>query len=107
MQHVAGDAVFLVHHGDGLFRVVGRVALAAAFGVVGERALELICEAEVIHDQTAGLVLEHAIHATDGLHQAVALHRLVGIHRVQAGRVETRQPHVAHDHDLERGRWHP
>ena len=31
----------------------------------------------------------------------MALHRLVGIHRVQTGRIETRQPHVAHDHDLE------
>ena len=33
----------------------------------------------------------------------VALHRLVGIHHVQAGRVETGQPHVAHDHDAEEG----
>ena len=32
VHHVAGDAVFFVHHGDGLFRVVGRVALAAALG---------------------------------------------------------------------------
>jgi len=30
VHHVAGDAVFLVHHGDGLFHVVSRVALAAA-----------------------------------------------------------------------------
>ena len=96
MHHVAGDAVFLVHRGDGLFRVVGRVALAAALGVGGERSLELISEAEGIHDQAAGLVREHAVHPGDGLH------RLVGIHRVQAGRVETGQPHVAHDDDLER-----
>ena len=33
VHHVAGDAVFLVHHGDGLFRVVGRVALVAAVPV--------------------------------------------------------------------------
>jgi len=34
-----------MHHGDGLFRVVGRVALAAALGLGGERPLELIGEA--------------------------------------------------------------
>jgi hypothetical protein len=77
-------------------------ALAAALGVGGERLLELIGEAEVIHHQAAGLVAEDAVHAGDGLHEAVALHRLVGIHRVQAGRVEAGQPHVAHDHDAER-----
>ena len=32
LHHVAGDAVFLVHHGDGLFRVVGRVADDAVQG---------------------------------------------------------------------------
>jgi len=31
-----------------------------------------------------------------------ALHGLVGIHRVQAGRVETSQPNVAHAHELKR-----
>jgi len=80
---IAGDAVFLEHHGDGLFRVAGRVALAAAFGGGGGRPLELIGEAEVIHDPTAGFVFEHAVHAGAGLHEAVALHRLVGIHGVQ------------------------
>ena len=38
VHHVAGDAVLLQHHGDGLRGVEGRVALAAALGVGGERA---------------------------------------------------------------------
>jgi hypothetical protein len=33
----------------------------------------------------------------------VAAHRLVGVHRVQAGGGEAGQPHVADDHDAERG----
>ena len=45
---------------------------------------------------------EHAVHARDGLHQPVAAHRLVDVHRVQARRVEAGEPHVAHDHELER-----
>jgi len=88
VHHVAGDALFLVHHGEGLFRVVVRVAYAAALSVGGERSLELISKAEVIHDQAAGLVFEYAVHSGDGLHEAVALHRLAGIHRVQAGRAQ-------------------
>ena len=45
MHQVAGDAVFLQHHRDGLRRVEGRVPLAAALGVSDERLLELIGEA--------------------------------------------------------------
>ena len=101
VHQVAGDAVFLLHHRDGLGRVKGRVALAAALRVGHERLLELIGEAEVVHHETARLVPEDAVHASDRLHQAMALHRLVRIHRVQTGRVEAREPHVAHDHNLE------
>ena len=49
VQQVAGDAVLLQHHGDGLRGVEGRISLAAALGVSDERLLELIGEAEVIH----------------------------------------------------------
>ena len=101
VHQVAGDAVLLQHHGDGLGGVKGRVPLAAALGVGDERFLELIGEAEVIHHQATRLVAEDAVHAGDGLHEAMALHRLVGTHGVQAGRVEAGQPHVSHDHDLE------
>jgi hypothetical protein len=43
---VAGDSVFLQHHGDGLRGVAGRIALATALGAGDERLLELIGEAE-------------------------------------------------------------
>jgi len=46
VHQVAGDAVFLQHHGDGLRRVEGGIPLAAALGVGDERLLELIGEAE-------------------------------------------------------------
>ena len=48
VHQIAGDAVFLQHHGDGLRGVEGRVPLAAALGVGDERLLELIGESEVI-----------------------------------------------------------
>ena len=102
VHHAAGDPVLLQHDRDGLRRVDARVAFAAALGVGGERVLQLIGEAEIIDDQAAGLVAENAVHAGDGLHEAVAAHRLVGIHRVQARGVEAGQPHVAHDDDAER-----
>ena len=55
VHQVAGDAVFLQHHGDGLRGVKGRVPLAAALGVGDERRLELIGKAEIIYHQTAGV----------------------------------------------------
>ena len=36
VHHVVGDAVYLLHHGDSLRGVEGRVALAAALGVGDE-----------------------------------------------------------------------
>jgi hypothetical protein len=58
VHHIAGNAVFLQHHCDGLGGVESRVPLAAALGGGDERFLELIGEAEVIDHQTAGLVAE-------------------------------------------------
>ena len=69
--------------------------------------LQLVGEAEVVDDQAARLVAEHAVHAGDRLHQPVAAHRLVDVHRVQARRVEAGQPHVAHDARSGTGRRGP
>lgn len=55
LHHIAGDAVLLQHHGDGLGGVVDRVPLAATLGVGDERLFELIGETKVIHHQPAGL----------------------------------------------------
>ena len=61
-----------------------RFALAAAFGISGQRRFKLVGESEIIHDQAAGLVPEDPVDAGDRLHQPVAAHRLVDVHRVQA-----------------------
>jgi hypothetical protein len=66
---------------------------AASFGTAREKAcdksltarkrlFQFIGQAEIIDDEAAGLVLEHAVDAGDGLHQPMAAHRLVDIHRV-------------------------
>ncbi len=104
VEQAAADLVLLEHHGDGLVLVDRGLAGAAALGVGRQRLLQLVGEAEVVDDQAAGLVLEHAVDARDRLHQPVAAHRLVDVHRVQARGVEAGQPHVAHDHELERVR---
>src|SRR5207302_9627916 len=72
-----------------------------------EGLLQLLGEAEVVHDEAAGLVSEHAVHARDRLHEPVAPHRLVHVHRVERWRVETRQPHVPHQDDPEGIAWIP
>ena len=37
--------------------------------VGGQRAFQLVGEAQVVDDEAAGLVAEHAVDARDGLHQ--------------------------------------
>ena len=101
-SQAAADLVLLLHQRDGLVLVDGRPPLTSALGVRGEGLLQLIREPEVVDHQAAGLVLEHAVDARDRLHQAVAAHLLVDVHRVQARGVEARQPHVAHEDDLQR-----
>jgi hypothetical protein len=91
-EEAAADLVFLQHHGDRLVLIQRRAPGAAALGVGGQRSFQLLRQAEVVHHQPAGLVLEHAVHARDRLHQPMPAHRLVDVHRVQAGRVEAGEP---------------
>ena len=46
--------------------------------------------------------LKTRVDAGDGLHQSMAAHRLVDVEGVEAGCVEAGQPHIAHEHDLQR-----
>jgi hypothetical protein len=101
-QHAAQRIELLGQHAVGLVRVHRRPAAALAGGVLLQRRLQLVGDADVVHHQAALLVLEHAVHAGDGLHEVVALHRLVDVERVHAGRVEAGEPHVAHDHQAQR-----
>src|SRR3712207_7115486 len=49
----------------------------------------IVEDADVVHDQTMGLLLtEGAVGATDGLQEVVVFHRLVEIHRLPDGRGE-------------------
>ena len=101
MEETAADVELFQEDGDGLGLVDGRLPLAAALGIGGERAAQGVGQAEIIHDQAAGLVLEDAVDAGDGLHEAVALHGLVHIQGVERGRVEAGEPHIAHDDQTE------
>jgi hypothetical protein len=102
VEDVRALLVALEHQRHGLLLVERRLALAAALGVGVQGLLELVGEAQVVDDEAARLVPEHAVHARDGLHETVPLHRLVDVHRVHARGVEAREPHVADDDELER-----
>ena len=71
-------------------------------GILPQRRFQILGDADVIDDQPRGLVAEHPVHPCDGLHQPVPAHWLVDIHRVHRRAVETGQPHVTHDHQLQR-----
>ena len=97
--------MLLLHHRHPLGHIEGRIALATAVGVGSQRLLELVGQAEIIHDESTGLVLEHAVHPCDGLHESVVPHRLVHVHGVQAGGVEAGEPHVPHQDKFQRVGW--
>ena len=101
MEQPQADLVSAKHLGYRFGLVDRRLAGAAALRVGRERLPQLVGKTEIVHYQPAGLVLEDAVHPSDGLHEAVAAHRLVHVHRGQARRVETGQPHVADDDKLE------
>ena len=101
MEQVPHDLVLLQQHGHRL-RLVDPGLATVAVGILAEGALQVLGDADVVNDQTGGIVSEDPVHPGDGLHQPVALHGLVDVHGVHAGRVEARQPHVAHDHQLQR-----
>ena len=101
MEIIAADRIAREHRYDRLVLIDGGISMPAAFGIDGERLLQLMGQTEVVDHQATGLVLENAVYAGDGLHEAVAAHGFVDIHRVQTGRVEAGEPHVAHDDDFE------
>ena len=52
-----------------------------------QRPRHVVEDADVVHDQTVGLLLaEGAVGPADGLQEVVVLHRLVEIHHLQDGR---------------------
>ena len=93
--------MLLNHDSDRLALIDRRLALAAALCVGDGGLSDVLRQAEVVHDEAAGLVAEDAVDAGDGLEQPVAAHGLVDVHGVQARSVEAGEPHVAHQHDLE------
>ncbi|CCZ48043.1 putative uncharacterized protein [Bacteroides sp. CAG:661] len=76
--------------------------LAVASGIVVHGFLQCLGNADIVHDQSARLAVEHPVHACDGLHQVVSAHRFVHIHRGQRRHIEPRQPHVHHNGNLHR-----
>ena len=99
--HVSHDLVLLHHDGDGLLFVDTGVFLVV-LGILLQRRLQVLRNADVVHDQPGRFVTKHTVHASNCLHQAVAAHGLVHVHRVHARRIKAGQPHIPHDHQLER-----
>ena len=66
VEQVADDLEPLLQHRQGDLDGHARL-LSLAAAVAGDGLAELIGEAEVVHHQPAGLVLEPAVHPRDGL----------------------------------------
>ena len=88
VEQSAADLVLLQHRPDRLLLVQRGLPRAAALCIRCQRPLQFVGQSQVIDDQSARLVPEHAVNPRDGLHQPVAAHRLVHVHRMQAWRIE-------------------
>lgn len=91
-----------LQHGYSFGLVDGRLPLSAAARVGRKRLAKFVCESEIINDQPTRLVLEDSIDSCNRLHQPVAAHRLVHIHRVERRHIESPEPHVADDDELQK-----
>jgi hypothetical protein len=100
-EHGPDDLVLFQQDPYG-FGFVDASLIAVAAGILPKRALKVLRNADVVHDQTGRLVTEDAVDAGDGLHEPVSLHRLIHIHRMHTGGIESGQPHIPHDHELKR-----
>ena len=87
---------------SGLADIHVAVLLLVALGVVLHSALEGIGYSHIVNDQSTFLVLVHAVHASNSLHQVVAAHGLVHVHGGKARYVKTGKPHVHNDYYFER-----
>ena len=102
LKECAAFLVLAQHNFDRFMLGPGERALAAAFGIGGDRLLQFLGEAEVIDNEAAGFFAEDPVDARDGLHEAVLVHVLIEVHGVEAGHVEAGEPHVADDDEAER-----
>ena len=108
-EGVAAELQLLEHGGDGLVhlelvvgdRFGGGGAVGAVDDVGAEGGLEVVGQTEVVDDEAAGLVVEDAVDAGDGLHQVLAAHRLVEVAGMEGREVKAGQPHIADDGDAE------
>lgn len=94
------DFVLRKQHVQNFINGNARVA-AIGLCVCGQGLLKFGGEAQVIDDQSTRLVFEHAVDASNRLHEIVPAHRLIDVHCVETRCVKASQPHISHDHELE------
>jgi len=103
VEEVPADLDLPLEDLEGCVLVDADLSLALAFGVGGHGLLEVLCEADIVHNEASGLVVEDTIDPCYGLHEPVVLHGLVEVHCVEAWGIESGEPHVTNDDHLELG----
>ena len=82
VEDAADDVVLLEHDRHDLIDRDPRL-LAVGRRVIGQSVSEVLRDADVVNDETAGLIAERPVHSSNRLHKTSALHWLVDIHRVE------------------------
>src|SRR5664280_171863 len=102
MEKITTDLILLHHHSYRFFLIYGRLSSTAALRVIGQSAFEIRSQADIIYNQATRFIFEDAVDPGNGLHQPVALHGFDDIHGMKTRCIESGQPHIPDNGDLER-----
>ncbi len=69
--------------------------MSSRIAIKGNRRLEILGNAQIIHNQAAWFVAKHPVDPRYCLHERMALKWFVQIHGMQAGNIKPCQPHMA------------
>ena len=103
MENILADLQLLLELGvSDLGNVHIAIPGAIAGGILVHGSLQGGGDTDVVHHQAAFLVLEHPVHAGDGLHQIITAHRFIDVHGCQRRNIKPGQPHIHNDGNLHR-----
>ena len=107
-RHVVKSMIHGAHHVELLqqdsdsLRLINTGLLTICGRILAQRIFKTLGDTNVVHHQPGRFVPKYSVDAGYGLHKPVPTHRLVDVHRVHARGIKSRQPHIPHDHQLER-----
>ena len=75
--------------------------LLVTLGIFLHRAFECLRDTDIIDDKTTLFLREYTIDTRDSLHEVMSDHRFIDIHRAKGRHIESGEPHIHNNRNLE------